>query len=89
MPQESNPYYFRAANSIELDKYEQAISDLEQVAGDTTTNTHALIIRNEAFKMLKMYDTTIQLCNRLLSLKYDSTFALSQRGLPIIKKVIK
>jgi outer membrane protein assembly factor BamD (BamD/ComL family) len=39
MPEELNPYFYRASNSIELDKYDQAISDIDHVARDTTTNT--------------------------------------------------
>lgn len=86
MPEELNPYFYRASNSIELDKYEQALSDLDHVASDTTTNTHVLIPRTEAFRMLKRYDTAISLCNRLLELQSDSLTILSQRGICITKK---
>jgi tetratricopeptide (TPR) repeat protein len=81
MPEELNPYFYRASNSIELDKYDQAISDIDHVARDTTTNTGILILKSEAFKMLKKYDSSISICNRLLILKYDSAVILSQRGI--------
>jgi tetratricopeptide (TPR) repeat protein len=88
MPLEFNPYYYRGSNSIELDKYGQAISDFEHVASDTTTNTGILLVRTEAFKMLGKYDTAIILCNRLLDLKYDSSIVLSQRGICFYQKKI-
>ena len=86
MPTDFNPYYYRGHNSIEFDKYEQAISDFGHVASDTTTNTDILLARTEAFKMLHQYDTTIVLCNRLLDLKYDSSIILSQRGICYFQK---
>ena len=86
MPIDFNPYYYRGHNSIELDKYEQAIKDFEHVASDTTTNTDILLARTEAFKMLGKYDTAIVLCNRLLDLKYDSSIVLSQRGICYYQK---
>jgi tetratricopeptide (TPR) repeat protein len=86
MPTEFNPYYYRGHNSLYLDKYEQAISDFEHVASDTTTNTDILLARTEAFRMLHQYDTCIVLCNRLLDLKHDSSIILSQRGLCYFQK---
>ena len=86
MPMEFNPYFYRGHNNIELDKYEDAIKDLELVAADTTTNTSVLLARTEAFKMLGKYDTAITLCNRLLELKYDSSVVLSQRGICFYQK---
>ena len=81
MPIEFNPYYYRGHNNIDLDKYDQAINDFEQVVSDTTTNTDILLARTEAFKMLKKYDTAIVLCDRLINLGFDSSIVLGQRGI--------
>jgi tetratricopeptide (TPR) repeat protein len=81
MPQTINPYFYRGSNDIELDKFHEAIADLEHVASDTTNNTHVLMVRSEAFKWLKQYDTAISICNRLLDLNVDSLAILSQRGI--------
>ena len=86
MPMETNPYYYRGHSRVEIEKYEQAISDFENCASDTTTNTDILLARTEAFKMLSQYDTAIVLCNRLLDLRYDSLIVLSQRGLCYYQK---
>ena len=51
MPFEYNPYYYRGHNDIEIEKYEQAINDFAQVAGDTTANTSILSALTEACKM--------------------------------------
>jgi tetratricopeptide (TPR) repeat protein len=86
MPMEFNPYYYRGHNNIDLAKYQQAISDFEHVAEETTTNTSILVARTEAFRMLGKYDTAISLCNRLLQLGYDSSIVLSQRGICFYQK---
>lgn len=80
MPIDINPYYFRGHLGIELSKYERTISDLDKVVSDTTTNTDVLLVRSEAFKMLRQYDTAISICNKLLLLNVDSSIILSQRG---------
>jgi tetratricopeptide (TPR) repeat protein len=81
MPVHLNPYYFRGVTSFDLDKYERALDDFEHAADDTTTNTEILIMRSECLRMIKLYDSSISICNRLLKLKFDSSVVLSQRGL--------
>lgn len=76
-----NPFYYRGQNSIEIDKYRQAIDDFKRVVSDTTTNIDILLSQTEAYKMLHQYDSSIQICNHLLSLKVDSSIILEQRGL--------
>lgn len=76
-----NPFYYRAQNSIEIDKYRQAIDDFKRVVSDTTTNTDILLSQTEAYRMLHQYDSSIQICNHLLSLQVDSSIILEQRGL--------
>ncbi|MBA4196468.1 MAG: hypothetical protein C0459_02835 [Chitinophaga sp.] len=86
MPVEFNPYFYRASNNIELNKYQEALDDLKKVVSDTTTNTDILVVKTEAFKMLKQYDSAIIICNKLLTLKIDSSIVLSQRGICYYQK---
>ena len=86
MPIEFNPYYYLGYNSIELGKYEEAIKYFDFVTNDTTTNTDILLAQTETFRMLGNYDTAIDLCNRLLELKFDSSIVLSQRGICYYQK---
>jgi tetratricopeptide (TPR) repeat protein len=79
VPEWANPYFYRGNNDIQLGKYDQALYDMDHVTSDTTTNTHVLIVICEAFRMLKKYDSCISICNRLISLKFDSMI-LSERG---------
>ena len=81
MPESTNPNFYRGSNYIELNKYKEALLDMDHVSSDTTVNTHVLIVRSEAFKMLKQYDTAISICNRLLKLHVDSLAILTQRGI--------
>jgi len=78
MPEEANPYFYRGTNNIELGRYSQALTDMEHVASDTTTNSHVLLVRCEALQMLKKYDSCIVICNRLISLKCDSVILISR-----------
>jgi tetratricopeptide (TPR) repeat protein len=80
MPREANPYYYRGNNDIQIGKYEQALSDMDHVATDTTTQVEVILVRCEALKELKKYDACIALCNKLILLKYDSVASLSERG---------
>ncbi len=79
MPEWANPYFYRGTNDIELGKFSQALSDMDHVASDTTINTHVLIVRCEALRLLGKYDSSISICNRLISLTRDSSL-LSERG---------
>lgn len=80
MPREANPYFYRGNNDIEIGKYEQALTDMDHVAADTTTEPEVILVRCEALKALKKYDACIELCNRLIILRYDSIASLSERG---------
>lgn len=86
MPIDLNPYYYRGHIGLELDKYERVISDLGHVASDTTANADILLVRAEAFRMMKQYDTAIVLSSRLLASGFDSGTVLSLRGVCYYRK---
>jgi tetratricopeptide (TPR) repeat protein len=86
MPRLFNPYYFRGLLSYEHNMFYRALSDLEHVSINNTSDTTIFIIQATSFQMVAKYDTAIALYNKLLKLKVDSAIMLSERGSCYFKK---
>ena len=89
MPMDLNPYYFRGHLKIGFGQYEAALRDFDKVASDTTSDTDILLARSEAYRMLRKYDSSIAVCNKLLELGYEPSVVLTQRGINYLGKSMK
>ncbi len=79
MPNEMNPYYYKAAIAFELMRHDSAIYYFNKL-NSINVDSSILMMRAESYRMLNKLDSCLLLCNKSLDLGYDSSITLLIRG---------